>query len=553
MNKKLIRRTLALAAAAALCLAWAAPAFAAQTQWEYLQQIQLGPLQTTDGRDLTTTLGGPDAAGGTLLLQRGESCDVTMEASFTVPETDMTYASWAILGRTDLLYAGGVKGGREGQQAAAFEEFLVLQQDGTSVTVAKPVPGSVSTLQASFTGLELDQDAWIEAGEDPSEIRPDLTGSAQVELRCTIQAMATLPLPQVEHTDGEWQFESQKQADEYIRQVRQALDDGAAQLARPEEAVLRLTYRGGIPVYTANAWKDGVRLDCRISWPGAGSGGSMTAAWELGGETYTVKGLENTPLRLAVSLVPLGSGAVSTGTPVRQGGETAKRAAAVTAGAAALGLGGGAVLNGLSSALDDLPAPKRREDGADPDLPEEVPDLEGEDTPSVSMSFYRPFDDLVNTRGAAVDIRLTVSGGEGLRWHYIPTALCPQGLKAVVPAVAGASHEATLVLNLTGARMKKPHLPVFVTVVAWAFDQGGRLLKTTGTLELQLHRPGLEAQRTAEGGLKVTLYTDGNLDGIAEKVALKPEQYTCTREAGGALVIRAKKPYKGSCRLEAEG
>ena len=148
--------------------------------------------------------------------------------------------------------------------------------------------------------------------------------------------------------------------------------------------------------------------------------------------------------------------------------------------------------------------------------------------------------------------RSSSTAGEGLRWRYIPTAICPEGLKAVVPAVVGGSHEATLVLNLTGAKMKKPHIPVFVTVVAWAFDEGGRLLKTTGALELQLHRPGLEAERTADGALKVTIYTDGNLDGIAEKVALKPEQYTCTEAAGGALLIEAKPPYKGSCRIAAD-
>ena len=210
------------------------------------------------------------------------------------------------------------------------------------------------------------------------------------------------------------------------------------------------------------------------------------------------------------------------------------------------------MLNGLSAALENTPFAKRREDFEDPDLPEETPGLEGEDTPSVSVSFYRPFDDLVNTKGAAVDIHLAMNGGEGLRWHYVPTAICPEGLKAVVPAVVGTSHEATLVLNLTGAKMKKPHIPVFITVVAWAFDEGGRLLKTTGALELQLHRPGLEAERTADGARKVTLYTDGNLDGIAEKVALKPEQYTCTEAAGGALLIEAKPPYKGSCRIAAD-
>ena len=163
-------------------------------------------------------------------------------------------------------------------------------------------------------------------------------------------------------------------------------------------------------------------------------------------------------------------------------------------------------------------------------------------------SFYRPFDDLVNTKGAAVDIRLTVNGGEGLRWNYLPTAICPGGLKAVVPAVVGTSNTATLVLNLTGAAMKKPHIPVFITVVAWAAGPNG-LLKTTGTMELQLHRPGLEAERTADGGLKVTLYADGNLDGVAEKVVLKPAQYTCTEEADGSLAIEAKPPYKGSCRI----
>lgn len=177
-------------------------------------------------------------------------------------------------------------------------------------------------------------------------------------------------------------------------------------------------------------------------------------------------------------------------------GGSAARAVATTAGAAALGLGGGAAANALSAGLDGMPAPKRREDLEDPDVPDDTPDLPEENSPTVSVSFYRPFDDMVNTKGAAVDIRLTVNGGEGLRWNYLPTAICPGGLKAVIPAVVGTSNAATLVLNLTGAAMKKPHIPVFITVVAWAAGPNG-LLKTTGTMELQLHRPGLEAERTA--------------------------------------------------------
>ena len=554
MKKRIIRRLSALAGAAGLCLACAAPVFAEETQWEYLEQIRFGPQGNSAAGHVQTVLSGPDVGeDGFVTLTKGETYSFTCDMTFQVPRSTMQYSSWGIVARTDLLDQERVYEGREGQQDAVHEEFLVLGTDGKKVTVARPVPASKGSLRVTFTDLALNRNARIEAGEDPTEIWPDLTGSAEMELHCTIEAVATLPLPQVERADGEWRFETRKAAQEYIDAVWQALEDPDSQLASPQEAVLRASYRGDIPVYTVNVWAGDTRLDCQMVWPGAGSGNRMTAVWELAGETHTVKGLEDTPLRLAFSAVPVGSDAVSTGVPVWEGADAAKRAAATTAGAAALGLGGGAVLNGLSSVLENTPFARRREDYEDPDLSSEAPDLEGEDTPSVSVSFYRPFDDLVNTKGAAVDIRLTVNGGEGLRWHYIPTAICPEGLKAVVPAVVGASHEAALVLNLTGAKMKKPHVPVFVTVVAWAFDEAGRLLKTTGTLELQLHRPGLEAERTAQGALKVTLYTDGNLDGVAEKVALKPGQYDCTEEADGSLTIRAKKPYKGSCRLEAEG
>ena len=553
MKKKLIRRALALAGAASLCLLCAAPVFAEETQWEYLEQIRFGPQGNSAAGHVQTVLSGPDVGeDGFVTLTKGETYSFTCDMTFQVPRSTMQYSSWGIVARTDLLDQERVYKGREGQQDAVHEKFLVLGTDGKKVTVARPVPASKGSLRVTFTDLALNRNARIEAGEDPTEIWPDLTGSAEMELHCTIEAVATLPLPQVERADGEWQFETQKAAQEYIDAVWQALEDPDSQLASPQEAVLRASYRGDIPVYTVNVWAGDTRLDCQMVWPGAGSGNRMTAVWKLAGETHTVKGLEDTPLRLAFSAVPVGSDAVSTGIPVREGADTAKRVAATTAGAAALGLGGGAVLNGLSSVLENTPFAKRREDLEDPDLAGDTPDLPEEDTPSVSVSFYRPFDDLVNTKGAAVDIHLTVNGGEGLRWRYIPTAICPEGLKAVVPAVVGGSHEATLVLNLTGAKMKKPHIPVFVTVVAWAFDEGGRLLKTTGTLELQLHRPGLEAERTADGALKVTLYTDGNLDGIAEKVALKPEQYTCTEAAGGALLIEAKPPYKGSCRIAAD-
>ena len=138
------------------------------------------------------------------------------------------------------------------------------------VTVARPVPASKGSLRVTFTDLALNRNARIEAGEDPTEIWPDLTGSAEMELHCTIEAVATLPLPQVERADGEWQFETQKAAQEYIDAVWQALEDPDSQLASPQEAVLRASYRGDIPVYTVNVWAGDTRLDCQMVWPGAG-------------------------------------------------------------------------------------------------------------------------------------------------------------------------------------------------------------------------------------------------------------------------------------------
>lgn len=56
----------------------------------------------------------------------------------------------------------------------------------------------------------------------------------------------------------------------------------------------------------------------------------------------------------------------------------------------------------------------------------------------------------MNTKDAAADIQITVNGGEGLRWHYLPTAIRPGGLRAVVPTVVGTGRESTLVQNSDG-------------------------------------------------------------------------------------------------------
>lgn len=215
--------------------------------------------------------------------------------------------------------------------------------------------------------------------------------------------------------------------------------------------------------------------------------------------------------------------------------------------------GGTAVANALSQP-DALPA---RREGLDGDWPEEEgpgepPELPREDSPNVSLSLYKPFGDLVNTKGAALDVQITLSGGEGLSWHFLPTAICPGGLRAVIPTVVGTGSDRMLVLALTGAPMKQAHCPVFVMVVAWAMDTDGQLLKTSATMELTLHRGGLEAKRQPDGKLEVVSYSDGNLDGLAEKRVLKNREYTLHTEADGSVTVQANEKRLGSCTLPPE-
>ena len=169
----------------------------------------------------------------------------------------------------------------------------------------------------------------------------------------------------------------------------------------------------------------------------------------------------------------------------------------------------------------------------------------------MTLSIYKPYGDLVNTRGAAVDIPLSLAGGEGFSWHFVPAVVCPQGLRAVVPSVVGAGTERTLVLALTGAQMHVPHAELFVTVIAWAIGPGGRVRKATANTEMKLHRPGIEAGRTPDGMLEVTCYTDGNLNGIAEVRKLRPEEYTVTTDPEtGRTTVTANDARLGGCTPE---
>ena len=229
---------------------------------------------------------------------------------------------------------------------------------------------------------------------------------------------------------------------------------------------------------------------------------------------------------------------------------------ATTAGA--LGLGGSALANVVSGVSDsDIPPVRKKHiygDGEE-DIEQEIrmedmPELPEEDTPNVSLSIYKPFKALVNTKGAAADLHITINGGEGLHWNYIPTAICLDGVKAVVPVVAGHGEEATLVLALTGAQLKKTHTSIFVTVVAWAYTEAGQLVKTTGSTEIALHSKGLEAEWNENGTLTVCSYLDSNLDGIGEIKQLTEDEYVVSENENGEITITAKETRFGSVKIK---
>ena len=517
MNKKLIRRALALAGAASLCLACAAPVFAAVGDMP--QEVRLFVGKEVAGQ--TSISGAAVAEGGTVSLKPDGKYSFQIESEKQMEEEDMSLPlvlSMKYYNKDNVVYT------------ERFPGYVVLNSDGQMITIAKLLDGTKITTTAVFRDVSISKEmsSW-----NPKAVFPCLEGRAEWETRCTIGAVSSFPLSLLPDDC----FSGRDECLAFVQTIKTSLNKPEAQLSEPRQITLRAleeNFGGFDSVVGGSTEPDGsagIGYLCQI----------QTGQWE-NGETINLTDNQR-PCIGTTGMVLLRA----CGWEWENTGIT--RTVATTAGAAALGLGGGAVLNGMSTALENTPFARRREDFEDPDVPDDTPDLPEEDTPSVSVSFYRPFDDLVNTKGAAVDIQLTVNGGEGLHWNYLPTAICPEGLKAVIPAVVGSSNTATLVLNLTGAAMKRPHIPVFITVVAWAAGADGRLLKTTGTMELQLHRPGLEAERTADGGLKVTLYADGNLDGVAEKVVLKPQQYTCTEEADGALTIEAKPPYKGSCRI----
>lgn len=180
----------------------------------------------------------------------------------------------------------------------------------------------------------------------------------------------------------------------------------------------------------------------------------------------------------------------------------------------------------------------------------ETPDLPEEDSPEVSMSLFAPAKDLLNIKGGAADITVQIEGGEGYTWNYIPVVTCPGTIKAIIPSVVGHGHLATMILGMTGAKLEARHYEVFITLIAWAAAPDGKILKTSASMEMKLHEPGIDAKRNEKGFPSVTAYVETTLKGFADIRTLSSDEYTYTTLEDGTMEIKAVNPKLGTALLK---
>ena len=184
VKKNVLRRLAALAAAAGLCLACAAPAFAEETEWEYLKQVR---LKTEHSNGIitrpSTELSGPDAQNGELLLEKGKRYELTADATWYELTADATfnvvgrsYASWALLTCTKLRYDAPLD---------SAQEYMVLTSDGNTVIFARPVPGSEVTIHMELSDLRISGNACIQPSDDWPLLNPHLTADVKAQVHRT--------------------------------------------------------------------------------------------------------------------------------------------------------------------------------------------------------------------------------------------------------------------------------------------------------------------------------------------------------------------------------
>lgn len=532
MKRKILKKSVALLSICLMMLVQTIPVFAAESNTRYRVSEILFSVPETEG--YTGKLTGPDVAeDGTVFMEFGKKYNFTWEG--TAPGTVDKYGfcfGFAVRDFGDDDFGGS---GISGLSINGNDLFAEYPESGYEVKMEFV---DVTLHPANRTNTE--------------ELVIFFDGTIKMEVRCMVEEIY-----RVEPVTVESEFES------YLEKFKN--DREIQRLEEPQELIYYMEFDevNTCTIYSIEEQNNHEPLSVQCRYNIYDNGNTSHEVYrcvsEYQGERYEFPKEGTLVSRvyprpdIGLNLAPIAWEWESFEMKTNNMGE---KAVATAATAGVIGLGGSALVGAVPnfSAEDDLPVQKKYIYGKDEESEqmqnlEKMPELPKEDTPNVSMSIYKPFKTLVNTKGAAADLNITIKGGEGLHWNFLPTAICLDGLKAVVPTVLGHREEATLVLAMTGAVMKKAHTSIFVTVIAWACTETGQLVKTTGSTEITLHKKGLEAKWLKDGSLQVTSYSDGNLDGIAEVTELTEDEYIITETEDGEILITAKDAKYGSTKI----
>ena len=570
--KSFLRKLTALIAACTMILSISFPAMAGgespfmdMTPGDYLMDwvnIYVPNPGNEVGVESTSRLYGPTVdANGFLRLEQG--APVTFYYEQTMP------------------YGYNPTHGFRAQLQAGYYELsghrdYVIPIDGKT-TFALPTENAEVSVKISFNNVYLS--SWLSLKDDGSAYGPtmQLDGKITIEVTTMVDGYFTIPKSTKQLTyENIQEHETELVAilNEHTEATRGGSNSGVI-FDTPQELTYRIDLSGDMIGFGTNYYETALNIGFCVT-------GSHDYTVSFQGETYKtiVRDESNggvdfntysmncflTVEAMDWSLSPfIGMGEDPDAMAPDDSTVTLAQAATVTVGAGAAALGGSALVSVLGDAVGssasnliipdpsvinltesspsvqtaaasdlpeaNLPSDKKKKKLGDVDEKDEaeettdIPDLPEEDSPEVSMSLYAPGSDLLNIKGGAADLTINIEGGEGYTWNYLPAIIAPGAAKAIIPLVTGRTNLATLVLNLTGANTEERHHTVFVNVIAWAMTPDGKLLKASGSKEMKLHTPGIEAKRDKDGSITVTAYSDTTLKGYAEIRKLSAEEY----------------------------
>ena len=159
--------------------------------------------------------------------------------------------------------------------------------------------------------------------------------------------------------------------------------------------------------------------------------------------------------------------------------------------------------------------------------------------PSILINGGGAYPELANTEKSTVELLLNMDSSDGQIYRWTAVAASPDCIKAAVAsAVPPFGASSTAVIMISGQKLPKNKIPVFLEITATGMDGE----KITASAELPLYEKGLFARLEDPGqpllpqSYAVTRICDANLDGLAEIKQLKPEEYTVEATDQGVMI-----------------